>query len=115
MAEFESVEDAKRVVEALHGSNIYPECCSMKVEFCKKERLTVKRNDDISWDFTIKISEGDEPRVAKRTLLDNPPMEKPMYHNRYWQCHHYHHHPCHHCAHYRQDGGPAGGGRAGPA
>ena len=69
MAEFESVE-------ALHGSNIYPECCSMKVEFCKKERLTVKRND--------KISEGDEPRVAKRTLLDNPPMEKPMYHNRYW-------------------------------
>ena len=82
MAEFESVEDAKLVVEALHGSNIYPECCSMKVEFCKKERLTVKRNDDISWDFTIKISEGDEPRVAKRTLLDNPPMEKPMYHNR---------------------------------
>ena len=51
MAEFESVE-------ALHGSNIYPECCSMKVEFCKKERLTVKRNDNISWDFTIKISEG---------------------------------------------------------
>ena len=36
MAEFESVDDAKRVVEALHGSNIYPECCSMKVEFCKK-------------------------------------------------------------------------------
>ena len=71
----------KLVVEALHGSNIYPECCSMKVEFCKKERLTVKRNDNISWDFTIKISEGDEPRVAKRTLLDNPPMEKPMYHN----------------------------------
>ena len=53
MAEFESVE-------ALHGSNIYPECCSMKVEFCKKERLTVKRNDNISWDFTIKISEGDD-------------------------------------------------------
>ena len=58
MAEFESVEDAKLVVEALHGSNIYPECCSMKVEFCKKEGLTVKRNDNISWDFTIKISEG---------------------------------------------------------
>ncbi|XP_043196444.1 heterogeneous nuclear ribonucleoprotein L-like [Amphibalanus amphitrite] len=75
MIEFESVEAACAVREALNGADIYSGCCTLKIEFAKPERLNVSRNDQRSWDYTVPGpgQEMDVPPVKKAPLLPEPP------------------------------------------
>uniref|UniRef100_A0A0A9Y2R6 Heterogeneous nuclear ribonucleoprotein L n=1 Tax=Lygus hesperus TaxID=30085 RepID=A0A0A9Y2R6_LYGHE len=52
MVEFDSIETAKRVKEALNGADIYSGCCTLKIEFAKPTKLNVYKNDMDSWDYT---------------------------------------------------------------
>lgn len=52
MVEFDSIETARKVKEALNGADIYSGCCTLKIEFAKPTKLNVYRNDLDSWDYT---------------------------------------------------------------
>ena len=53
----------------MHGANIYPNFCTLKVEFAKQDMLNVKTNNDRTWDFTVEATSngklGQEDSEAK--------------------------------------------------
>ena len=53
----------------LHGANIFPDCCTIKVEFAKQEVLNVKTNDDRTRDFTIQVAKGMNGGSQKQKVL----------------------------------------------
>lgn len=53
LVEYGSMEEARRAKYAMNGADIYSGCCTLKVEFAKVDRVTVKKNDTESWDFTV--------------------------------------------------------------
>ena len=48
MVEYETLEQAVSAKEELHGSNLYKDCCALRVEFCMKEKVDVM----VGWDFS---------------------------------------------------------------
>ena len=52
MVEFDDIQIATAAKNQLHGCDIYSGSCTLKVEFAKTDRLNVKRNDDMTWDYT---------------------------------------------------------------
>ena len=79
MIEFESINDANAVKESLHGCDIYPGCCTLKVEFSEiTNELHVCKNDDETWDYTKDIGASNEKSKSstgvstRRVLLDFP-------------------------------------------
>merc|ERR1719474_2013223 len=52
MVEFDTLETACKARSSLHGCDIYNNCCTMKVEYSKMDKLTVRENNGMSWDFT---------------------------------------------------------------
>ena len=36
----------------LHGASIFPDCCTIKAEFAKQEKLNVKTNNNRARDYT---------------------------------------------------------------
>ncbi|XP_066900983.1 heterogeneous nuclear ribonucleoprotein L isoform X11 [Halyomorpha halys] len=52
MVEFDSIDTARKVKDALNGADIYSGCCTLKIEFAKPSKLNVYRNDMDSWDYT---------------------------------------------------------------
>ena len=52
MVEFDDIPAATQAKSNLHGCDIYSGSCTLKVEFAKTDRLNVKKNDEMTWDFT---------------------------------------------------------------
>ena len=52
MVEFDNIQTATAAKNKLHGCDIYRRSCTLKVEFAKTDRLDVRRNDDMAWDYT---------------------------------------------------------------
>ena len=52
MVEYDDVGAATNAKSQLHGCDIYSGSCTLKVEFAKTDRLNVKRNDEMTWDYT---------------------------------------------------------------
>ena len=80
MVEFEDVNAATQAKSNLHGCDIYSGSCTLKVEFAKTDRLNVKRNDEMTWDFTEEFSHGGLGGMGGRSndrdrpvLLQEPP------------------------------------------
>ena len=44
LVEFKTIEDASRIQQALNGCDIYPGCCTLKIEFSKTTKLNVSSN-----------------------------------------------------------------------
>ena len=79
MIEFESINDANSVKESLNGCDIYPGCCTLKVEFSQiSNGLHVCKNDNETWDYTKVIEASIETSTTsigvspRRVLLDLP-------------------------------------------
>lgn len=72
MVEFESLESATRAKEMLHGHDIYSGCCTLKIEYAKPERLNVFKNDQDSWDYTVKEDQQSSPPPRSAPLLQAP-------------------------------------------
>jgi len=74
MVEFVNIADAVKAKKNLNGTFIYADCCSLRVDYGKADKLTVKINNQDTWDFTPEGPVGhaaaanDQPRV----LLPNP-------------------------------------------
>ena len=95
LIEFDSIETAKKAKSELHSCDIYPGSCTIKAEFAKADRLNVKRNDSMSWDFTLNqtfkadeelggvnqrkvlISQPPPVEAPRSTLFENPLASKP--------------------------------------
>ncbi|XP_014253220.1 heterogeneous nuclear ribonucleoprotein L isoform X13 [Cimex lectularius] len=75
MVEFDSIDTAKRVKEALNGADIYAGCCTLKIEFAKPTKLNVYKNDMDSWDYTNPSGMDKPPETAhtrQAPLLQEP-------------------------------------------
>jgi len=59
LVEFESAESARAAL-SLDGKDIYPDCCKLKIEFSRQERLNVHYNNSKQWDFTVSLPRGPE-------------------------------------------------------
>lgn len=85
MVEFNSIEEARRAKEELHRCDIYPDACTIKAEWAKTTKLNVKRNDNMTWDFTENKS-YDQQQMAdtrsapepRKTLMSMPPAMSGM-------------------------------------
>ena len=66
--EFDSVVAAQKARAGLEGKDIYPSCCTLKIEFAKVSRLNVHTNSDKTRDFT----NPNLPTVP--TMIPNPGM-----------------------------------------
>merc|ERR1719233_2177025 len=83
MVEFEDINVATQAKSNLHGCDIYSGSCTLKVEFAKTDRLNVKKNDEMTWDYTDEFAmQGGRggmygaPRDDRRdrpVLLQEPP------------------------------------------
>lgn len=51
--EFRSVDDASRILQSLNGCDIYPGCCTLKVEFSKSKPLNVRKNNEESYNIDL--------------------------------------------------------------
>ena len=80
MVEFESMESANQAKRNLHGCDIYSGCCTLKVEYAKTDRLQVKKNDEMSWDYTDEFTRGGVTamKVERPVLLSEPPKMNNM-------------------------------------
>jgi len=67
LVEFETAESARAALEALDGKDIYPDCCKLKIEFSRQERLNVHYNNQKQWDFTASLPRGPEETGAPMT------------------------------------------------
>lgn len=75
MIEFESVEGACAVREAIDGADIYSGCCTVRAEFAKPTRLNVFRNDSRTWDYTLNMAMGEsDPMQSRKAPLLPEPM-----------------------------------------
>ncbi len=60
------------------GCDIYSGCCTLKVEYARQNELNVKRNDDMSWDYTEELAHGGQNvgsasgRTERPVLLAEP-------------------------------------------
>nr|CAH8826049.1 unnamed protein product [Trichobilharzia regenti]CAH8826052.1 unnamed protein product [Trichobilharzia regenti]CAH8826055.1 unnamed protein product [Trichobilharzia regenti] len=58
MVEFASVQEARNAKLHLNGADIYPGCCTLKVDYARPTRLSISRNDQDNWDFEICASQA---------------------------------------------------------
>jgi len=76
MVEFNNMDSADQAKRNLHGCDVYSGCCTLKVEYAKTDRLQVKKNDDLSWDYTDEFQRGGgamNSRAERTVLLTEPP------------------------------------------
>ena len=86
MVEFEDIQVATQAKSNLHGCDIYSGSCTLKVEFAKTDRLNVKKNDEMTWDYTDEFAmqggrgggmfgggRASEDRRDRPVLLQEPP------------------------------------------
>ena len=89
MVEFDDIQTATSAKNQLHGCDIYSGSCTLKVEFAKTDRLNVKRNDDMTWDYTDEFAmrqggfggssqQRGEDRRDRPVLLQEPPPGQGM-------------------------------------
>ena len=52
LVEYDSIESAEQAKLHLNGQDIYPGCCTLKVEYSRAKKLNVYKNDEETWDFT---------------------------------------------------------------
>merc|ERR1719369_2276452 len=77
MVEFDSPNTAAKVREDLHGADIYSGSCTLKVEYAKTDTLKIKRNNELSWDFTPDFKSQDyHVRQPRAGLLDDEPPQR---------------------------------------
>jgi len=82
MVEFDHLDSALKAKKTLHGCDIYPDCCTLRVEFGRQEKLNVKANTMYTWDYTAapggppSISSG-PPARRKVLLTEGPPGVQP--------------------------------------
>ena len=53
LVEFKTIEDASRIQQALNGCDIYPGCCSLKIEYSKTTKLNVRSNTAESFNIDV--------------------------------------------------------------
>ncbi|KAK4473538.1 hypothetical protein MN116_002897 [Schistosoma mekongi] len=51
MVEFANIQEARKAKLHLNGADIFPGCCTLKVDYARPARLSVPRNDQDNWDF----------------------------------------------------------------
>merc|ERR1719300_1230490 len=81
MVEFDDIPAATQAKSNLHGCDIYSGSCTLKVEFAKTDRLNVKKNDEMTWDYTDEFAMGRgggmyggrDDRRDRPVLLQEPP------------------------------------------
>merc|ERR1719370_1736259 len=80
MVEFDDITSATNAKNQLHGCDIYSGSCTLKVEYGKTDRLNVKRNNEMTWDFTEEFARGGMyggggggNRDNRPVLLQEPP------------------------------------------
>jgi len=64
LVEFSSSDEANRARVGLDGKDVYEGCCHIRANFSNKNTLSVKQNDDRSWDYTIGRASQAFPPVA---------------------------------------------------
>jgi len=52
LIQFDDAVTAKQAMIALDNKNIYDGCCSLRIDYSKLDDLTVKYNNDKTWDYT---------------------------------------------------------------
>jgi len=53
LVEFASSDAANSARQGLDGKDVYEGCCHIRANFSNKNTLTVKQNDNRSWDYTL--------------------------------------------------------------
>lgn len=69
MVEFDSSKAAAFIMGSLQGRCIYDNCCTLKIEVSKQERLVVRSNSEDSWDYT---TNSFNPMNDRRGILSSP-------------------------------------------
>ena len=55
LVEFKTIDDASRIQQALNGCDIYPGCCTLKIEYSKTTKLNVRSNTSESFNIDIGV------------------------------------------------------------
>ena len=72
LVEFKEVASATAAKNNLHGCDIYNNACTLKIEYARQQRLNVKKNDEMTWDFNEPEDFGqikDMPNIERKVLL----------------------------------------------
>lgn len=72
MVEFDTVKSATNAKNRLHGCDVYYDSCTLKVEYAKTDRLNVKRNEEMTWDYTEEFAVKNR-MIAKDSFVDEEP------------------------------------------
>lgn len=79
MIEFDDEEAAAKAKEELHSADIYPGSCTLKVEYAKTNKLNVKKNDAMTWDFTAVLPNNETSNSSsggeRKVLFKEPPQQ----------------------------------------
>lgn len=73
LVEFDSVSSAARAKASLNGADIYAGCCTLRIEYSKAQRLNVRRNDDMTWDYTAPLPRGGPSGPGGPGPMGGPP------------------------------------------
>eukprot|EP00128_Syssomonas_multiformis_P018950 Colp12_sorted_trinity150504_noHs@12329 len=52
LVQYDNAQSASRAKASLQGADIYAGCCTLKVDFSRVDQLNVRKNDDLTWDYT---------------------------------------------------------------
>ena len=74
--EFETVAAAQRAKEELDGKDIYPSCCTLKIEFAKIGKLSVRVNNSKTRDYT-NDSLPSQPMIPNFGMMGMPFYQLP--------------------------------------
>lgn len=78
LVEFQNVDDACRIFASLNGCDIYPGCCSLKIEYSRIEKLNVRANTAEMYSVDVP-----ETQTAVTPYASNQAPQAGQYYNGY--------------------------------
>lgn len=76
LVEFENIEDATHIHTSLNGCDIYPGCCTLRMEYSNTERLNVRQNTTEL--YNIDIINDDASPTGYRSESQNDKLMKKL-------------------------------------
>ena len=73
--EFDSTTAAEKAKAGLEGKDIYPSCCTLRIEFAKVTKLNVQANNDKTRDYTNPTL----PTIPSTMMMGMPNPQQQLY------------------------------------
>ncbi|KAA6400873.1 MAG: putative Polypyrimidine tract-binding protein [Streblomastix strix] len=75
LVQYSTIECATRAMRALNLRNIYTNCCTLQIQFSKRQEINVQNSSEKSFDFTAALGEEKPPMYNSSSQQRQMPLQ----------------------------------------